>query len=113
MHALATAATALAIAFHPAAGPVKHWTLACGPVGGTVPNRAAACTKLAKLDNPFAPTPAGMMCADLVYGPESVDITGRFQGHRVDVHLTRRNSCEESRFMRVHFLFPVKLSSGG
>jgi Subtilisin inhibitor-like len=113
MHALASAATALAIVFHPATGPAKHWTLTCGPVGGTLPHRSAACDKLAKLRSPFAPTPPGLMCADIVYGTEAVDITGRFRGAAIKVHLTRRNSCEEARFMRVRFLFPVKLGLGG
>jgi hypothetical protein len=113
MNALAAAATAPTIAFHPGAGPTKVWTLRCGPVGGTLPHRAAACRKLYAMRSPFAPVPAGMMCGDVVYGPETVDISGRFRGHRVFAHLTRKDSCEEGRLLRLHFLFPVKLSAGG
>jgi hypothetical protein len=114
MHAFAAAATALTIVLHPGAGdPAKRWTLRCAPAGGTLPHAASACTKLAALRNPFAPTPPGMMCADIVYGPETADITGVLRGHHVFAHLTRHDSCEEARFMRVRFLFPVKLAVGG
>jgi hypothetical protein len=114
MHALGVTATALTIAFHPGNGaPAKHWTLRCGPAGGTLPHAASACTKLAGLREPFAPTPPGMMCADVVYGLETADIRGRLRGRPVFAHLTRRDSCEERRFMRVRFLFPVKLAVGG
>jgi hypothetical protein len=54
-----------------------------------------------------------MMCADVVYGPETADVTGVLRGRPVFAHLTRRDSCEEARFMRVRFLFPVKLAVGG
>ena len=114
MHAFAVVATVLSIVFHPGGGaPAKHWTLRCGPAGGTLPHAASACTKLARLRAPFAPTPRGMMCADIVYGPESAEITGTLRGRPVVAHLTRRDSCEEARFMRVRFLFPVKLAVGG
>jgi len=54
-----------------------------------------------------------MMCADVVYGPETADIRGTLFGRPVFAHLTRHDSCEEARFMRVRFLFPVKLAVGG
>ena len=35
----------------------KTYTLKCAPVGGTLPKRAAACTKLMRAQRPFAPVP--------------------------------------------------------
>jgi len=35
----------------------KTYTLQCAPVGGTLPKRAAACTKLMWVERPFAPVP--------------------------------------------------------
>jgi hypothetical protein len=114
MHAFAAAATALSIVLHPGDGAAaKHWTLRCGPTGGTLPHAASACAKLLRSTNPFAPTPRDMMCADVVYGPETADVTGVLRGRPVLAHLTRHDSCEEVRFMRVRFLFPVKLAVGG
>ena len=114
MHVLAAFASALSIVLHPGDGAsARQWTLRCGPAGGTLPHAASACTKLARLRNPFAPTPPGMMCADVVYGPETADVRGTLFGRPVFAHLTRHDSCEEARFMRVRFLFPVKLAVGG
>jgi hypothetical protein len=43
-------------------GPAKTWTLRCNPAGGTLIRAAAACSKLAALENPFAPIRGDLMC---------------------------------------------------
>lgn len=52
--------------------PGKHvYSLECGnPIGGTLPKRVAACTKLMRFKRPFAPTPMGVACTQIYGGPQ-------------------------------------------
>ena len=84
----------------------KTYTLRCGPTGGTLPGRAAACPKLVRLTRPFAPTPKGTACTLIYGGPQEALVTGRFRGHLVRARFSRTNGCEIARWNRVRFLFP-------
>ena len=47
---------ALTIEVTPAPGSsARHWTLQCGPTGGTLPGAASACTAIARASDPFGP----------------------------------------------------------
>jgi Subtilisin inhibitor-like len=88
----------------------RAWTLRCAPVGGTLPRRAAACTRLARVGaNVFAPVPPATVCSQIYGGPQVGVVRGLFRGRRVWATFTRRNGCEISRWNRVAFLFPVRL----
>ena len=81
-------------------------TLRCGPVGGTLPRRAAACGRLAKLaGNPFAPVRADAVCTQIYGGPQEALVRGTFRGRRVWARFTRRDGCQIARWDRVSFLF--------
>lgn len=95
-----------------AAGPAKAWTLRCAPAGGTLPQAAAACTKLAGMQNPFAPIPRDAVCTDVYGGPQVALVTGTFRGRALWAQLQRRNGCEIARFKRLSFLVPGFGASG-
>jgi Subtilisin inhibitor-like len=84
----------------------KVYTLRCAPAGGTLPRRAAACTQLARLARPFAPTPKGSVCTQIYGGPQQALVVGRFRGHLIRARFTRTNGCEIARWDHVRFLFP-------
>lgn len=86
--------------------PKRTYTLQCAQVGGNLPHRAAACTKLAALKAPFAPTPKDRACTQIYGGPQEALVTGRFRGHLIRAHFSRENGCEIARWNRVRFLFP-------
>jgi hypothetical protein len=104
--AVAGGGTSLAITVWPQglAGSSHRWTLRCGPAGGTLPQRAAACRKLAALTAPFAPTPPGTACTMIYGGPQVARVVGTFRGGRVWATLRRRDGCEIARWNRVAFL---------
>jgi subtilisin inhibitor-like len=85
--------------------PSKFWTLRC-PAGGTLPDAAGACRKLGQLDDPFAPVPRGTACTQIYGGPEIADVSGSYNGERVDTQFSRGDGCELERWKRVGFLFP-------
>ena len=88
-------------------GAHRAWTLQCSPTGGTLPHRAAACTKLARLSRPFAPVPTGVACTQIYGGPQTALVTGTFRGRKVRATFNRRNGCETARWNAVGFLFPI------
>jgi hypothetical protein len=87
--------------------PKRTYTLACAPVAGTLPHRAAACRQLARLKAPFAPTPRGTVCTEIYGGPQEALVGGRFRGALVRAHFSRRDGCEIDRWNRFAFLFPA------
>jgi hypothetical protein len=87
--------------------PKRSYTLTCAPLGGTLPQRAAACRQLARLRAPFAPTPKNMACTQIYGGPQAALVTGRLRGAPVRACFNRRNGCEIERWNRVAFLFPA------
>jgi hypothetical protein len=91
--------------------PKRTYTLTCAPVAGTLPHRAAACTKLAALKSPFAPTPKQTACTQIYGGPQEALVTGRFRGSLIRARFSRKNGCEIARWTRVRFLFPGAVAS--
>jgi len=89
----------------------RTYTLRCAPLGGTLPKRAEACTKLTAMTRPFAPVPKNTACTDLYGGPQEALVTGRLRGYSVRATFSRTNGCEIGRWNRVRFLFPVGLGS--
>jgi hypothetical protein len=84
----------------------KTYTLRCAPVGGTLPKRAAACTKLMRIERPFAPVPRGVACTMIYGGPQVALVTGRFRGKQIRATFSRKDGCQLARWNRVGFLFP-------
>jgi hypothetical protein len=102
--------TQLEITFWPegrSKGEAQTLTLSCDPPGGTHPNPAEACAKLAALDDPFAPPPADEICTELYGGPEEASITGTYRGEPVSYKLARTNGCEIDRYQKLSFLLPL------
>jgi hypothetical protein len=89
----------------------RVYTLRCAPVGGTLPHRAAACTRLARINRPFAPTPKNVACTEIYGGPEEALVTGRYRGQPIRARFNRKDGCEIARWSRVRFLFPGAVSS--
>jgi hypothetical protein len=106
---IASASTSLNITVWPNGQgdpPRRAYTLRCNPVGGTLPQRATACAKLARMARPFAPTPKGLACTQIYGGPQEALVTGRLRGFPVRARFSRKDGCEISRWNRVRFLFP-------
>jgi hypothetical protein len=100
-------ATVLEISVTPGGeAPTKIWTLRCPSGGGTLPDAAQACERLAQIDDPFAPAPEGAACTQVYGGPEEADVRGTFRGRPVKAHFDRGNGCEIARWDKVAFLFP-------
>jgi hypothetical protein len=79
-------------------------------VGGTLPRRATACSRLSTLaGDPFAPTPPRTACTQLYGRPQEARVRGRFRGRRISAGFNRRDGCAIARWNRVAFLFPVPL----
>ena len=102
----AAAPAKLVIEVSPGAGPDRIWTLSCTPPAGTLPRRAQACARLARLSDPFAPTPTNVACSEVYGGPQVGQVRGTFRGRRVRASFNRTNGCEIERWNRVAFLFP-------
>ena len=112
--AILVAATSLQVTVWPE-GPghgKRTYTLRCAPAAGTLPKASAACTRLARMTHPFAPTRKDTVCTDLYGGPAEALVTGRLRGYTVSARFNRRNGCEAGRWSRVGFLFPG-IGSGG
>ena len=109
MSLFATAVTALTIVVWPQGldGPSQRWTLRCGPTGGTLPARAAACRRLDALANPFRRVPTNAICTEIYGGPQVARIVGKHHGRRIWVQIQRRNGCEISRWDRLRPLLPA------
>jgi len=92
----------------------RHWTLTCGPntPGGTLPHPVAACTALARVKDPFAPVPHGIMCSMIDSGPQTASITGTWRGTRVASAYSRLDSCETARWNKLWKLFS-QVNPGG
>jgi hypothetical protein len=103
----ALAQTNLEISVTPAGeGPTKLWTLRCTPPGGTLPHAEDACTRLARLDDPFAPVPNDVACTAIYGGPQTAEVHGTFREKQVDTTFNRGDGCEIARWDAVRFLFP-------
>lgn len=87
--------------------PRRSYSLTCGPVGGTMPHRLAACRRLARLKAPFAGVPKNLACTEIYGGPQEAFVTGRLRRALVRARFNRRDGCEIDRWNRIAFLFPA------
>jgi hypothetical protein len=80
--------------------------LSAGAAGSlTLPGRALACAKLARIRTPFAPVPGGVACTQIYGGPQVARVTGTFRGRPVRATFNRRDGCEIARWDALRFLF--------
>jgi Tol biopolymer transport system component len=79
-------------------------TLRCNPAGGTLPNPANACRRLATMRGALAPLPEDRLCAYLADFRSSAGVTGTFAGRRIAVGFNRVSTCDEERWDRHGFL---------
>lgn len=88
-------------------GERVRWMLRCDPPRGTHPKPAAACRELARAGwQALRPPPPDMACAEIYGGPQLAIVTGRVDGRRVWVRLTRVDGCQIERWKRLPSLLP-------
>jgi hypothetical protein len=86
---------------------LERYTLNCSDISGSDhPAAQAACEHLAGLEDPFAPLPADIICAQVYDGPETAHVTGRWHGEPVDLHLARSDSCRTTQWDGLGPLLP-------
>lgn len=61
----------------------RHWTLHCGPAGGTHPHPAATCAALLADKNPFAKPKRHQMCPMIMAGSKRILISGSWYGQTI------------------------------
>ena len=89
----------------------ERWTLRCNPLGGTLPNRRRACTRLLRLTvGSFAQVPSDAICTQVYGGPQKAVVKGTIGSHRTWASFRRRNGCEIDRWARFS---PWLLPAGG
>ena len=87
--------------------PRRNFTLRCRPAGGTLPHAGAACARLARLQNPFAPPSPALQCTWVYDGQQTASVVGVYGGRRVRTQLDRITACSVARWDRLRFLFPL------
>jgi Subtilisin inhibitor-like len=109
--------TELSVAFFPEGrgeGGAKRWTLRCDPVGGTHTRRATACTRLLRMQRPFAVPKDPEVCTQVYGGPDQAVVSGEHRGNRVWIVLSLSDGCKIARFKQLEFLVPgLQVSAGG
>ena len=85
-----------------------EYTLRCRPAGGTLPRARAACARLVRVPNPFAPVSPAEACPQIYAGDAVATVNGVYGGGRVRARFDRLSSCSVRRWNRVAFLFPVR-----
>jgi hypothetical protein len=94
--------------------PKLRWTLTCGDsVSGSHLQAQQACEHLASLDDPFAPIPADLACAQVFGGSQEAHVTGWWDGNPVDLQLFRRDACEMNQWDSLVPLVPDPCSPLG
>lgn len=89
----------------------KRWTLRCSPVGGTLPTRKRACTKLSTMGaSAFARVPPDAICTQIYGGPDKAVVKGTLGAQPIWSSFRRRNGCEIDRWSRFS---PWLLPPGG
>jgi Tol biopolymer transport system component len=86
-------------------GHSRRRTLQCAPPRGTLPHRSAACARLARRGDPFAPIPDEADCGLRAAQPALAHVNGRFRGRYVTAWFGRADGCEIARWERFRFLF--------
>jgi hypothetical protein len=83
----------------------QHWTLTCGPAGGTLMHPATACAALTRVPDPFAPVKRGVMCSMIYGGPQTATIDGSWRGKPVHATFSRVDGCQTARWNRIAPVF--------
>ncbi len=83
----------------------SRWTLTADPPGGDHPDPAAACAALAAAPRPFAPVPAGTICAQVYGGPQTAAIEGSWAGQPVRASYSRVDGCQIARWNALAAVF--------
>lgn len=91
-------------------GTVVRRTLSCAPIGGTVPDAAAACAVLAAHPEALQPIPADRACTEIYGGPAEALITGRWGAAAVRLHVSRTDGCRIARWDLLQPLLPEPAS---
>lgn len=96
-------AATLSISYQPSSGDAEDRSLRCSPPAGDVPSPAAACEALAILEQAKAILSAEPRCSDEKdpIGRQTISITGRWDGRRVDISWNRDNACLDGRFREI------------
>jgi hypothetical protein len=84
--------------------PARRYTLRCDPAGGTLPDPAAACARIASSPGVaalLAPPSGDEVCTQIYGGPDRALVRGTLAGRPVDLAFTRRNGCEIGRYDRI------------
>ena len=87
----------------------REYTLRCRPAGGTLPHAGAACARLVRVQNPFAPTAPLERCVPVYAGVQTAGVLGTYGDRFVHVGFERFSSCGVRRWNRVAFLFPIRV----
>ena len=112
-HGSGQPAASLTIQVTPAPGSTaRHWTLQCGPAGGSLPGAATACTAITHATDPFGPVPRGTMCSMIYSGPQTATVHGTWNGKTVDASYSRKNGCQTARWNKLAALFPAAVTPG-
>lgn len=90
--------------------PPRVYTLRCRPAGGSLPHAAAACAKLVRVQNPFAPISPLQRCYPVYAGLQTAGVTGTYGGRSAHVRLERSDSCGVQRWDQLAFLFPIRVA---
>ncbi|QDY77752.1 SSI family serine proteinase inhibitor [Streptomyces qinzhouensis] len=81
-----------------------------GPAGGNHPAAEAACARLDELAragaDPFAPVSRDTFCTQQAGGPATAQVTGVWQGRRIDADFSRQNGCEIHRWNNITPVLP-------
>jgi Tol biopolymer transport system component len=91
--------------------PPRLYTLRCRPAGGTLPHEAAACAKLVRVQNPFAPISPLQRCDPVFAGVQTAGVSGTYGGRSAHVSFDRSNSCGVRRWDQLAFLFPIRVAA--
>ncbi len=91
--------------------PRRTYTLRCRPDGGTLPQAQRACSRLLRVENPFAPISPAQPCALFNTDFVSATVRGVYGGDRVSAVFDRLDSCAMGRWDRVAFLFPIQVEA--
>jgi hypothetical protein len=92
--------------------PQLQWVLTCDPAGGTLPQPARACARLSGAWQPFAPPPTDVMCPMIVFGPQSLTITGYWQGTWINAQFNRNDGCQEARWNTIIWALSLPVLQG-
>lgn len=76
-------------------GIQKQWSLKCGPLGGSHPNKLKACSFLSTTKGKSALfLKDGENCTQIYGGSASATIKGRYEKKKIDLTIDRSDGCK-------------------